>query len=101
MQKYGLESKRLNDDHVPARGVFRRPKVQGSTIGIKVPHRGLVSILVARSSTLPYQKESRGSKKDSEETSHLAAEVSIRLDEVLATYCHSMAQSQDCRKLAA
>ena len=39
MQKYGLESKRLNDDHVPARGVFRRPKVQGNTIGIKVPHQ--------------------------------------------------------------
>ena len=45
--------------------------------------RGILNLLVARSATPPDQKESRGSKKDSEETSHLAAEVSITLDKVL------------------
>jgi hypothetical protein len=35
MQKNGHESKGLNDDHLPARGVFGRPKVQGT---IKVLH---------------------------------------------------------------
>ena len=62
---------------------------------------GLLNILVARSATPPYQKESRDSIRDSRTAATRFGEVSIRLDEVLATDCHSMAQSQDCWKPAA